>query len=145
VLYHLSHFSSPFCSGYFGDGGSRKLCLKVWSSLISVSQVAGITGGSSQPPRCEIFLKAWRCLHVGASLQLVCLRHGEIGCHGLIWTGDILLVQHTWKSLLSDSWFSPQTLWTARPFPGLVGVTAESSQGSPSLQRNGCLGGSKVR
>jgi hypothetical protein len=30
VLYHLSHISSPFCYGYFGDGGgSLKLCAQV--------------------------------------------------------------------------------------------------------------------
>jgi hypothetical protein len=27
VLYHLSHTSSPFCSGYFGDGVSPTICL----------------------------------------------------------------------------------------------------------------------
>jgi hypothetical protein len=27
ALYHLSHTSSPFCSGYFGDGVSQTICL----------------------------------------------------------------------------------------------------------------------
>jgi hypothetical protein len=46
VLYYLSHISSPFCSGYFGDG--------VWPPpvlfLISASQVARITGMSHGSP-----------------------------------------------------------------------------------------------
>jgi hypothetical protein len=44
--YHLSHTSSPFCSGYFGDGVSRSIC-PGWSqtSILSVSAswVARIT------------------------------------------------------------------------------------------------------
>jgi hypothetical protein len=35
VLYHLSHASSPFCSGYFGDGVCELFAwvsLKPWSS-----------------------------------------------------------------------------------------------------------------
>jgi hypothetical protein len=43
VLYHLSHTSSPFCSGYFEDGVSGTICLG-WPQavilLISASQVA---------------------------------------------------------------------------------------------------------
>jgi hypothetical protein len=31
VLYHLSHTSSPFFSGYFGDGGSHELF--AWAGL----------------------------------------------------------------------------------------------------------------
>jgi hypothetical protein len=52
TLYHFSHTSSPFCSGYFGDGGvSQTICLGWPLSTIlpiSVSQVAKITGMSHQ-------------------------------------------------------------------------------------------------
>jgi hypothetical protein len=48
VLYCLSHTSSPFCSGYFGDGGvSHTICLGWLQTailLISASQIARITG-----------------------------------------------------------------------------------------------------
>jgi hypothetical protein len=44
-LYHISHTSSPVCSGYFGDEVSRTICLG-WSwtviLLISASQVVRI-------------------------------------------------------------------------------------------------------
>jgi hypothetical protein len=49
ALYHLSHTSSPFCSGCFGDGVSRKICLGWLQTLIfsmSASQVARIPGVS---------------------------------------------------------------------------------------------------
>jgi hypothetical protein len=36
VLYHLSHFSSPFCSGYFGDGVLPSICLPI-GRIIGVS------------------------------------------------------------------------------------------------------------
>jgi hypothetical protein len=49
VLYHLSHTSNPFCSGYFGGEVLQTIC-SGWSQtkilLISVSQVARITGMS---------------------------------------------------------------------------------------------------
>jgi hypothetical protein len=37
AVYHLSHTSSPFCSGYFGEGASQTIqfvqtSLKLWSS-----------------------------------------------------------------------------------------------------------------
>jgi hypothetical protein len=31
MLYHLNHYSSSFCSGYFGDGGSHELF--AWAGL----------------------------------------------------------------------------------------------------------------
>jgi hypothetical protein len=47
VLCHLSHSSSPFCSGYFGDVISQTIC-NDWSQTvilqISVSHVARTTG-----------------------------------------------------------------------------------------------------
>jgi hypothetical protein len=48
VLYHLSHTSSPFNSGYFGDGVSQTIC-PGWSQTmifpVSASQIAtGIPG-----------------------------------------------------------------------------------------------------
>jgi hypothetical protein len=46
MLYHLSHTYSSFCSGYFGDGVSRTICLGWPQTLIlpiSASQVAKIT------------------------------------------------------------------------------------------------------
>jgi hypothetical protein len=49
LFYHLSHTSSPFVSGYFGDGVSKSICLgwpKTAILLISASQVARITGVS---------------------------------------------------------------------------------------------------
>jgi hypothetical protein len=52
ALYCLSHTSSPFCSGYFGDGVSRAICLS-WPRTailpISASQVARISGLSRCP------------------------------------------------------------------------------------------------
>jgi hypothetical protein len=51
VLYLLRHTSSPFCSGYFGDGVLRNICLGwPWtiSLLTSASQVTRITGLSHQ-------------------------------------------------------------------------------------------------
>jgi hypothetical protein len=32
VLYYLSYTSSPFCSGYFGDGGVEKYLLRLVSN-----------------------------------------------------------------------------------------------------------------
>jgi hypothetical protein len=49
VCYHLSHTSSPFSSGYFGDGVSRTICPgrpQTMILLISASQGAGITSVS---------------------------------------------------------------------------------------------------
>jgi hypothetical protein len=49
----LSHTSSPFCSGCYGDEVSRTLCLgwpRLAILLISASQVARITGMSHQHP-----------------------------------------------------------------------------------------------
>jgi hypothetical protein len=46
ALYHLSHSSSPFCSGYFGDEISWTICPgwpRTTIHLISASQVARIT------------------------------------------------------------------------------------------------------
>jgi hypothetical protein len=43
VLHCLSHTSSPFCSGYFGDGVSQTICLGWPQTLILSSQ--------SQPPK----------------------------------------------------------------------------------------------
>jgi hypothetical protein len=49
ALYHLSHFSSPFCSGYFGDGVLQTPRWPQTAILpISASQVARITGVSHQ-------------------------------------------------------------------------------------------------
>jgi hypothetical protein len=45
LLYCLSHTSSPFCSGYFGDGVLRTICLgwlQTLILLISASQLARI-------------------------------------------------------------------------------------------------------
>jgi hypothetical protein len=54
ALYHLSHTSSPFCSGYFGDGGLANYLLGLALNLdllqISASQVAGIIGVSLRHP-----------------------------------------------------------------------------------------------
>jgi hypothetical protein len=64
ALYHLNHTSSPFCSGYFGDGGESLemagLALNI-DFLISVSQVARITGVSHWHPLHLhfFFLKIW--------------------------------------------------------------------------------------
>jgi hypothetical protein len=47
ALYILSHTSSPFCSGDFGDGFSQTVLLgwpRTTILLISASQVARITG-----------------------------------------------------------------------------------------------------
>jgi hypothetical protein len=49
ALYPLSHSSSPFCSGYFGDGILQTVCLGWLPAsilLISASQAARITGMS---------------------------------------------------------------------------------------------------
>jgi hypothetical protein len=53
ALYHLSHISSPFDFGYFGEGISRTIC-PGWPQtnilLISASQVARIIVMSHQHP-----------------------------------------------------------------------------------------------
>jgi hypothetical protein len=55
VLYHLSHTSSPFCSGYFGDVemGSHELFFPSWLQIkilpISASKIARITSASHCP------------------------------------------------------------------------------------------------
>jgi hypothetical protein len=49
VLYHLSHTSRMYCSGYFGDEVSRTISWGWLSTVIhpiSASQVARITGVS---------------------------------------------------------------------------------------------------
>jgi hypothetical protein len=49
ALYFLSHTSSPFCYGYFGDMVLRTIYLgwpQTWITLISASQVARFTGMS---------------------------------------------------------------------------------------------------
>jgi hypothetical protein len=47
ILYHLSHTSSPLCSGYFGDGVLGTICLG-WPQTtilpISASQISRNTG-----------------------------------------------------------------------------------------------------
>jgi hypothetical protein len=57
-FYHLSHISSPFCSGYFGDGVSETICLG-WPPTtilwISASPVARMTGRSHRCPGLLIF------------------------------------------------------------------------------------------
>jgi hypothetical protein len=50
VFYCLSHTSSPFCSGYFGDGVTELFALAglgITVLPISVSQVSRITGMST--------------------------------------------------------------------------------------------------
>jgi hypothetical protein len=71
VLYHFSHTSSPFCSGYFGDGISWNIC-QCWPQTsilpISASQIARITGMSHCTQRSsygffdQVLTKAY-CLH----------------------------------------------------------------------------------
>jgi hypothetical protein len=49
-LYHLSHTSTPFCSGYFGDGSSWTICLGwPWTVTLPIStfQIPRITTMSS--------------------------------------------------------------------------------------------------
>jgi hypothetical protein len=49
AFYCLSHTSSPFCSGYFGDGVFQTICPGwPWTVILltSASQIAGITGVS---------------------------------------------------------------------------------------------------
>jgi hypothetical protein len=63
ALYHLSHTSSLFCSGYFGDGILRTIC-PGWpqTTILPISQIARITGVSQWhrlPYR--IFLSFFRC------------------------------------------------------------------------------------
>jgi hypothetical protein len=96
ALYWLSHTTSPFCSGYFGDGVFRTLCLDwpwILILLISVSQVEAWASGAwleSQvftepyhlavfsPPRVAVilwllfffFFEAGSCYTVQASLKL---------------------------------------------------------------------------
>jgi hypothetical protein len=58
VFYHLSHPSSPLCSGYFGFGVSQTICSGwPWTMIlpISVSKVAGIRGVSHQCSLCVKF------------------------------------------------------------------------------------------
>jgi hypothetical protein len=59
ALQCLCHTSSPFCSGYFGDGGLTdylpKLALKSNPSILA-SQVTRITGMNHQCPDFPSFL-----------------------------------------------------------------------------------------
>jgi hypothetical protein len=58
VLYGLSHFCSPFCSGYFRDGVSQTLCVDwPWSVilLISATQVEKIAHMSHWCPALGFF------------------------------------------------------------------------------------------
>jgi hypothetical protein len=72
ALYFLSHASSPFFSGYFGDGVFLTICLG-WPGffilLISASQVARITSMSHQCPAQKKFFKRGNrpdtCYHLG--------------------------------------------------------------------------------
>jgi hypothetical protein len=70
VIYCLSHASSTFCSGYFGDRVSHTICLdcpRTMSLLISTSQVARITGISYQHSAyVQVF-----CGYVFISLQYI--------------------------------------------------------------------------
>jgi hypothetical protein len=58
--YCLSHTSSPFCSGYFGDGVLRTTC-PGWhrTTILSISafQVARITGVNHQSPAALLLLR----------------------------------------------------------------------------------------
>jgi hypothetical protein len=66
VLYHLSHASSPFCSGYFEDGAWRTICLswpQTWILPISASQVIRITGMSHQCPADQNYLVITHTFH----------------------------------------------------------------------------------
>jgi hypothetical protein len=59
TFYSLSHTSSPFCSGYFGDGISWTICpgwLQTMILLISASQVSRIIGMSHQCPAFYLFI-----------------------------------------------------------------------------------------
>jgi hypothetical protein len=59
TLYCLSHTSSAFCSGYFGDEVLWTICsnwLRVMILLISASKVARITGVSHWHPALHFFL-----------------------------------------------------------------------------------------
>jgi hypothetical protein len=59
VFYCLSHNSSPFHSGYLGDGVPRTICLGwLWTMTLSVSasQVARITGMHHQRPEMDFYL-----------------------------------------------------------------------------------------
>jgi hypothetical protein len=61
TLYCLSHTSSAFCSGYFGDEVLWTICsnwLRVMILLISASKVARITGVSHQCP-ANFYLLVW--------------------------------------------------------------------------------------
>jgi hypothetical protein len=67
-LYHLSHTSSPFCSGYFRDGVSWTVCLgcpQIAILLISASQVTRITGVSHW---CPVLIVSWK-------LSMICLQN----------------------------------------------------------------------
>jgi hypothetical protein len=77
VLYHLRHTSSPFCSGYFGDGVWRTICWGwPWTMIfpISASHVARTTYVSHWHLTQNQFLKygqgiwyTWRSLVYGNS------------------------------------------------------------------------------
>jgi hypothetical protein len=66
--YTLGHGSSPFCSGYFGDGvgGVSQNIRPGWPRTsilpISASQVAGITGGSYWCPAPPLSFEVQVCL-----------------------------------------------------------------------------------
>jgi hypothetical protein len=70
--YHLSHTSSSFCCGYFGDGILQTISLG-WTQtviLTSASQVARITGVSHQHPaslkilKLKLYMYVYICMYV---------------------------------------------------------------------------------
>jgi hypothetical protein len=87
-LYHLSHTSSPFCSGYFGDRVSQTICLCCLQTvilLISASQVARIIDVS--PRHLASFLLTYRISYSHTSQS-----YKVTQC----WLGTILFLKLCW-------------------------------------------------
>jgi hypothetical protein len=103
ALYCLSHTSSPFCSGYFGDGVSWTIC-PGWPCTailpMSASQAARITGTSHWCPAAPGVLASCRWLKIcfQAWLQLCLMLPWVDGKVLLILCECFLLFTHTgWR------------------------------------------------
>jgi hypothetical protein len=78
ALYHLSHISSPFGFGYFGDRLSLfcPCCLGLWSSYVKFPTIAGMTGSGHH---AQLFsIEMWSCKQL-------------FDCFGLGWPFTVIL------------------------------------------------------